>query len=401
MKKITANTLDAALIEATKEFNCSLTQIEYEVIQNPSNGIFGFLKKEAIIVATKKENSSDISMKNIMQQTQIINDNLQLNTKETQQDSINSTLKQEEIEQIKDNVNHNSITTTSTQQSMDKQNIDNKNINDKDIKDKQTMQTLTHNVEDNPKIDTVNTNTENVSTLLKDEKYSQLESSNIDSNADKADIETKQANEHSFTANKRMQNDFDSIFYDRDSVDCQDSIKQDLQQIKDIESTCKEVQTELTELLQFLPLKLSRIQVEPYDNHTIFVVIDGLDAALLIGQKGYRYKSLSYLLFNWINACYGYNVRLEIAQFLKNQEDMMKSYLDSIIETAKLQGKAQTKALDGVLIHIALKILRDALPNKYIVFRENDDGEKYITINEFLNNNTRNSINGFGNLPKY
>ena len=80
----------------------------------------------------------------------------------------------------------------------------------------------------------------------------------------------------------------------------------------------------------------------------------------------------------------------------------MRAYLGPIIENAKVNGKAQTKPLDGVLTHIALKMLRNALPNKYIVFRENADGEKYISISEFIsNNNMRNNIHGFGNLPKY
>ncbi|MWV61770.1 protein jag [Helicobacter saguini] len=176
--------------------------------------------------------------------------------------------------------------------------------------------------------------------------------------------------------------------------------------LEKMESDCKEIQAELKELLKFLPLDLSKVQVRVHDEHTLFILIDGLDAALLIGQKGYRYKSLSYLLFNWINAKYGYSVRLEIAQFLKNQEEMMHAYLQPIIETAKAEGKAQTKPLDGILTHIALKILREALPNKYIVFRDTPEGEKYITINDFLNAGMpRNSVNiGLPNIhgfPKY
>lgn len=320
MKKINANTLEAALTEAAKHFNCSLTQIEYEIVQHPSNGIFGFLKKEAIIIASKKEKIND--------------------TKEQ-----------------KTNIEANAIAK------------DDKDVAiDKDI--------LYFD-------DTVSIQTESAKTNFN------------------ANITSEQSNKHNdFVDGKKMQDNFDSVFYDKNS-DGQDSVKQKPKQTKDIELACKEVRAELTELLHFLPLELSRIQVEPYDGHTIFILIDGIDAALLIGQKGYRYKSLSYLLFNWINASYGYNVRLEIAQFLKNQEDMIRTYLEPIIETAKLQGKAQTKPLDGVLTHIALKMLRDALPNKYIVFRDNADGEKYITISEFLNNNARNSVNGFGNLPKY
>lgn len=363
MKKINANTLEAALTEAAKHFNCSLTQIEYEIVQNPSNGIFGFLKKEAIIIASKKEKLNDLKEQNITQQTSIHNNTLP-DTKDTQEDSISSALSQKGI-----------VNTNTKEQ---KTNIE-ANAMVKDDKDVAMDKDVLYFD------DTVSIQTESAKTNFN------------------MDITSEQADKHNdFVDDKKMQDNFDSFFYDKNSATWQDSVKQKPKQTKDIELACKEVRAELTELLHFLPLELSRIQVEPYDSHTIFILIDGLDAALLIGQKGYRYKSLSYLLFNWINVSYGYNVRLEIAQFLKNQEDMIRTYLEPIIETAKLQGKAQTKPLDGVLTHIALKMLRDALPNKYIVFRENADGEKYITISEFLNNNNaRNSVNGFGNLPKY
>ena len=354
MKKITADTLEIAIKEATKHFNCSLTQIEYEVVQHPSNGIFGFFKKEAIIIATKKENLNNIA-------TLPNNDSEILATKDTKEDSINNAFNKQESAVNKATYEQTEVVVT--------------------------------NIDGNDNIDTNTSSSDNKSSI-------QTESNQADLNTNVN--EDREYNHKTFATNKQKQDHFSSFFSDKDlDTSWQEHANQKPQPTKDIESICKEVQSELTELLHFLPLELSKIQVEPYDSHTIFILIDGLDAALLIGQKGYRYKSLSYLLFNWINACYGYNVRLEIAQFLKNQEDMMRSYLEPIIETAKLQGKAQTKPLDGVLTHIALKMLRDALPSKYIVFRENADGEKYITISEFLNNNTRNSVNGFGNLPKY
>ena len=76
-------------------------------------------------------------------------------------------------------------------------------------------------------------------------------------------------------------------------------------------------------------------------------------------------------------------VRLEIAEFLKNQEEMIANYLIPTIENIKTYGKAQTKPLDGVLAHIAIHQLMEQFPNKYIFFRLNQDGERYIIINEF------------------
>ena len=60
MKKFVAKTIEEALQNASQYFQCSIIQVEYEVIKNPSNGFFGFMKKEAVIVAAKKEDSSHI-----------------------------------------------------------------------------------------------------------------------------------------------------------------------------------------------------------------------------------------------------------------------------------------------------------------------------------------------------
>lgn len=152
---------------------------------------------------------------------------------------------------------------------------------------------------------------------------------------------------------------------------------------KDLNQISQQVQKELQELLSLLPYKISEILVKPYDENTLYIKIDGEDSALLIGKEGYRYKAFSYLIFNWINHAYGLMVRLEIAEFLKNQEEMIANHLIPVIESIKTYGKAQTKPLDGVLAHIALKQLREQFPDKYISFRINQEGERYIIINEF------------------
>ena len=114
---------------------------------------------------------------------------------------------------------------------------------------------------------------------------------------------------------------------------------------------------------------------------------NGADAALLIGKEGYRYKAFSYLLYNWISLKYGFNIRLEIAEFLKNQEEMIKKYLAPLVEKIKDTGRGQTKNLDGVLVKIALEELRKEFPNKYVGIKTNREGGKYIVVNEFNNRN--------------
>lgn len=128
--------------------------------------------------------------------------------------------------------------------------------------------------------------------------------------------------------------------------------------------------------------EIDKFEVTKYDNKTIFIKIDGADAALVIGRDGCRYKAFSYLLFNWINLKFGLLVRFEVGQFLKNQESMMSTYLKDIIERVEADGKGFTKPLDGVLIKIALEQLRAKFPKKYVGVKSGKNG-KFVVINDF------------------
>ena len=153
-----------------------------------------------------------------------------------------------------------------------------------------------------------------------------------------------------------------------------------------IEDAIIEIREEINELFSHLPFKLSEINVEKYDSNTISIHFKGEDSALLIGEKGYRYKAISYLLFNWINPKYGFNIRLEIERFLANQEEMIGTYLEPIIkDIKKTNGTFSTKPFDGVLVYIALKILRENLPNRFIMIKTKEHNETYIVV---TNNNT-------------
>ncbi|GAA9714215.1 Jag N-terminal domain-containing protein [Helicobacter pylori] len=146
-----------------------------------------------------------------------------------------------------------------------------------------------------------------------------------------------------------------------------------------------EIKQELKDLFSHLPYKINKVEVSLYEPGVLLINIDGEDSALLIGEKGYRYKALSYLLFNWIHPTYGYNIRLEISTFLQKQEKVMEAQLQSTIMTVHEVGKGQMKAPDDVLTYIALKKLRKAFPNKYVSIKTNLNDEKYIVINDFNN----------------
>ncbi|GAA8542386.1 Jag N-terminal domain-containing protein [Helicobacter pylori] len=161
--------------------------------------------------------------------------------------------------------------------------------------------------------------------------------------------------------------------------------KKNLKEESHNEDKLHEIKQELKDLFSHLPYKINKVEVSLYEPGVLLIDIDGEDSALLIGEKGYRYKALSYLLFNWIHPAYGYNIRLEISTFLQNQEKVMEAQLQSTIMTVHEVGKGQMKAPDGVLTYIALKKLRKAFPNKYVSIKTNLNDEKYIVINDFNN----------------
>lgn len=164
--------------------------------------------------------------------------------------------------------------------------------------------------------------------------------------------------------------------FDEESQEIYDSVAQ----------IALEIQDEINELFDLTCFDIDAIRVSVYDETTLLIEFQGEDAALLIGKEGYRYKALSYMLFNWINAKYQLQLRLEIAEFLKNQEESVSRYLESVKESIDRDGRAQTKILDGVLVQIALRELRNMYPDKYVAIRSTRDGLKYIIVNDYHSN---------------
>lgn len=280
MKKIVEKTLDAALIKASMELQCSVVDLEYEVIQHSSNGFLGIGKKDAIIIVDTKVKSSK---------------------------SPKSYAKQEP---------------TPTKKAPNKD-------------------------------------------FVKDKKP-------------QTDIESSPA--MTFQGHGWGEN---TDLFDEASLQSATLTLKTPNVSQDDASNVAQIRSEIIDLFARLPFEIDCFEVRLEDDNTLFVYINGKDCALLIGERGYRYKALSYLLFNWINPKYGYSLRLEIAEFLKNQEEMIDVYLKELARTIKANGKAQTKTLDGILVYIALNKLRAMFPDKYISVRQNETDEKYIIINDF------------------
>ncbi|HIM74828.1 MAG TPA: protein jag [Campylobacterales bacterium] len=170
-----------------------------------------------------------------------------------------------------------------------------------------------------------------------------------------------------------------------DEYDERGEDEEEVQTSTNLDSIVEEVQTKISALFKLTCFAIDSIEVSTYDSETLLIEFKGDDAALLIGKEGYRYKALSYMIFNWINSKYEVELRLEIAEFLKNQEESISRYLINVYENIDRDGRAQTKILDGVLVQIALKELRAKYPQKYVVIRSTRDGLKYIIINDYNN----------------
>jgi len=170
------------------------------------------------------------------------------------------------------------------------------------------------------------------------------------------------------------------------TADYDDKFDNNEESIKNIDQIATEIGSEINNLFTMTCFSIEAIEVRAYDENTILIEFKGEDAALLIGKEGYRYKALSYMVFNWINTKYDIQLRLEIAEFLKNQEESVSRYLVGVCENIEKDGRAQTKILDGVLVQIALSELRDRYPDKYVVIRSTRDGLKYIIVNDYHSN---------------
>ncbi len=169
-------------------------------------------------------------------------------------------------------------------------------------------------------------------------------------------------------------------FYDKEK---QNNHMNTLKIKNDKEKIIEKVQCGLHSMFNNSCYDIEQIKVEFYNEETLYIEFNGKDSALLIGKEGYRYKALSYILFNWINNKFNLMLRLEIAEFLQNQENAIDEYLEPVIKIIHEKGFFKTKLLDGILLHITLTRLRKEFPNKYIVVKKNVKGSQYILVNEY------------------
>ncbi len=295
MLKVESKTLEIAYSEAAQQLECSVTELQVEIVQHPSSGFLGLFAKNAIIVVLRKETAEE-SISPVVEE--VVKPAVEEKAPSKKVENVASEPAQQESAMPQHRVLNETILPTSF-------------VTDQDDEDEQ---------------------------------------------------------------NDYIEDAIEGMFDNNEEED-----------FDDIEAIAAEVKEQINTLFSKTCFELNEIDVTVYDENTLVLDFNGNDAALLIGKEGYRYKALSYMIFNWINAKYGFQLRLEIAEFLKNQEESITRYLVGVCESIDRDGKAQTKILDGVLVQIALKQLRDQYPDKYVAIRSTRDGSKFIIVNGYNN----------------
>lgn len=322
MIKIEASTLEEAYQKAACSLKCSVTELKIEVVQTPNKGFLGLFKRNAIVVAVRETKTNTSAEVVAKTVTKTKNVVQEQQTEKKPQKVAKKKVKSKNIEAPKEATRTPEKTKKETPKQKEKEHVV---LND-------TIMPM------------------------------------------------------SFVSTQDDENEYDDISnyladYDEEEADfCEDSQGQGICEI------VGQVQKEINILFSKTCFKIESIEVSVHDEDTLLVEFKGEDAALLIGKEGYRYKALSYMLFNWLNTKYQVQLRLEIAEFLKNQEDAIEKYLVGVCENIEKDGRAQTKILDGVLIQIALNELRNRYPNKYVAIRSTRDGLKYIIVNDYHSN---------------
>jgi len=357
--KIEANTLQEAFQKAAEQLNCSVTELDIKVLQHPSGGIFGFFKKTAIIEANLEN---------------------QPKPQQKPKNDRNFAKKSDENESVKEEKKQSKKHDHNDKKRNSKKHKDEKNEAKSEQKEHKN---------EKPNLSEKNSALAKDAFAEKGEKEAE-EPGYVIKRLDepKEQKETKEPKEPQ-TSKSAPKNILDTSIIENFNQTDEESAPQALPKEKkekvviDFDKILPEIKDGMTRLFKASCFEIDKVEVSKFNDETVLIELDGADAALLIGKEGYRYKAISYMLYNWLNSKYNLAIRLEIAQFLQNQEAMMDQYLNGVIERVQNSGRAQTKPLDGVLVKIALEKLREKFPDKYVGIKSGNDG-KFVVVNDFF-----------------
>ena len=357
--KIEANTLQEAFQKAAEQLNCSVTELDIKVLQHPNGGIFGFFKKTAIIEANLEN---------------------QPKPQHKPKNDRNFAKKSDENESVKEEKKQSKKHDHNDKKRNPKKHKDEKNEAKSEQKEHKN---------EKPNLSEKNSALAKDAFAEKGEKEAD-EPGYVIKRLDepKEQKESKGTKEPQASKNA-PKNILDTSIIENFNQTDEESAPQTLPKEKkekvviDFDKILPEIKEGMTRLFKASCFEIDKVEVSKFNDETVLIELDGADAALLIGKEGYRYKAISYMLYNWLNSKYNLAIRLEIAQFLQNQEAMMDQYLNGVIERVQNSGRAQTKPLDGVLVKIALEKLREKFPDKYVGIKSGNDG-KFVVVNDFF-----------------
>ena len=371
--RIEADNLQEAFSKAAKQLNCSVTELDIKVIQHPRGGVFGMFKKTAIIEATRegmKEDSRSERSKNRRDRAERGERPEKKERKE----------RKERTENPKADVQEKKTQETKSDEAIQ---------NDGEQKPSSSRRRRNRRNRNRKK------NQEQTETVIE----------SVDQVREQEQVVAKQAVKEALVIPTVQDEAPEIIEIPYADLDLDASTSNEVPVVNEIrqERTKKpkevtpqvdmavaipEIYEGVTRLIKSSCFAIEEIKVEPFNDETVLIEFNGEDAALLIGKEGYRYKAFSYLLYNWVNIKYGLGIRLEIAEFLKNQEEMIDKYLLPVIDRINSNGRGQTKPLDGVLIKIALERLRTQFPEKYVGIKSGREGGKFVVVNDFNRKNS-------------
>lgn len=371
--RIEAENLQEAFKKAAEELNCSVTELDIKILQNPSAGFLGFFKKTAIIEAVKEGAHKEAKKAPQAARKENVNEKKkEFKKKESlaeeqgcQDDKDKKKNHKNRHEHHKSQAVKQNETSAADEPKFTEPHAE-PQVNEPHKKERQKKESG-KNILDHSIIDTFNKN----DFYEGEDKAGSSEKFDSPASGDETNLTQSAPN-----LTKKEKQDSRA---DRGLAQKQKEQKQKA----DIDKALPEIKQGVEKLFGGNFFTIDKIDVRKFDDDTVIVELDGEDAALLIGKEGYRYKAISYLLYNWIGSKYGLSVRLEIAQFLQNQEAAIEQYLKSVIERIEETGKAKTKHLDGVLVKIALEKLREKFPDKYVGVKSNSDGQ-YVVVNDFI-----------------
>lgn len=356
--KIEANTLQEAFQKAAEQLNCSVTELDIKVLQHPSGGIFGFFKKTAIIEANLEN---------------------QPKPQHKPKNDRNFVKKSDENEPAKEEKKQSKKHDHNDKKRNPKKHKDEKNEAKSEQKEHKN---------EKPNLSEKNSALAKDAFAEKGEKEAEEPGYVIKRLDEPREQESKEAKEPQ-ASKSAPKNILDTSIIENFNQSDEESAPQALPKEKkekvviDFDKILPEIKEGMTRLFKASCFEIDKVEVSKFNDETVLIELDGADAALLIGKEGYRYKAISYMLYNWLNSKYNLAIRLEIAQFLQNQEAMMDQYLNGVIERVQNSGRAQTKPLDGVLVKIALEKLREKFPDKYVGIKSSNDG-KFVVVNDFF-----------------